>query len=187
MKKLIVFLWVLGCVAVSHAQKVIQLEEAKINFTPTANVMFEDYENGIFIVKESYSRQFEANAIKFLKENFDIVGFMKFHEDEDVQNYFVTVKNRKGFLKATYDRNGELVDTFQKFKDIVLPHQLRQEVYASHKGWTMVHNAYIAKGKADLINSEYYQVTMKNGKKKDKLKLYPDKMSASVSVADIEN
>lgn len=185
MKKLIVFLWVLGCVAVSHAQKIIQLEEAKVNFSPTANVIFEDYENGLFVVRENYANQFEENAIKFLQDNFDINGFIRENKENNFDEYLVTVKSSKGYLKATYDRNGGLVKTSQKFKNILLPHEIRQQVFASSKGGTMTKNEYIAKGKANFIDKEVYLVTIKNGKKKDKLKLYPTKMR--VSVADVEN
>lgn len=185
MKKFITFLLVMGCIAMSHAQKVIQLEEAEVNYSPTAKIIFEDYANGKFIVKENYSQQFQADAVKFLLDNFDIKGFMEANKDQNFDEYYVTVKSKNGFLKATYDKAGELENTFQKFRNINLPSEVREKVYTSHKGWTITANSYMAKGESTSLNQERYTVTVENGKNKEKLRLYPNKTSIS-SVADIE-
>lgn len=185
MKKFITFLFVMGCIAMSYSQKVIQLEEAEISYNPTAKILFQDYANGIFIVQERYAKQFQANAVKFLVDNFDIYGFMRANEDQNFDDVYVTLKSDSGFLKATYDKNGEIVKTFQKFKDIALPPEIREMVYSAHKDWTMTANTYTAKGKSTSLDKELYTVTVENGKNKEKLRLYPNKSGVS-SVANVE-
>ncbi len=147
-----------------------------------------DYDQGKFIVKEAYANQFESNAIKFVRENFDINEFMRTHKDLDADSYFVTVKSGKGYLKAKYDENGDLVNTFQKFKNVVLPADVRGEFYAKSKGWTMVKNQYIARSKGNVINEAKYLITLQKGNKKDKIKIYPKTSNMTgVGVASIDN
>lgn len=182
MKKFITLLLVAGWVLVSYSQEVIQLEETELTFTPTAEVVFEDYSNGIIKVKENFAKQFQDNAIKFLVDNFDIHRFIR-ESDEEFNEIKVTVKSSNGTLYATYDKNGELVNTFQKFKDVPLPSDIRNQLFASHgMGWEMLKNRYIASGKEDNIDNESYVVYMKNGNKKDKLKITPNRATGVASI-----
>ncbi len=184
MKKLIIFLWILGFGSVSYSQ-VIQLQEAKVFYKPTAEVMYEEYNNGnlLVVLKERYAQQFQNNAVKFLIDNFDVQNFM--NQNSNMNNdFYVLIRSQRGFLKANYNKNGELLQTSQRFRDILLPREIWQSVYGSHQGWTMTKNIYSAKGKGSSIDSEKYLVTMKKGKKQEKLKLSPNK--TRVSVAGLE-
>lgn len=184
MKKFITFIFVVGWVLSSYSQKVIQLEETELTFVPSAKMLYEDYEQGKFIVKEAYAKQFESDAIKFVKENFDIYGFMRAHNNLDYDTYLVSVRSSKGYLKANYDKNGEIVSTFQKFKNIVLPANVRGEFYTKSKGWTMVANQYIARSRGEVINDAKYIITLQQGNKKDKIKIYPKSNITGVATLD---
>lgn len=184
MKKFITFMLVaVGFVFVSYSQ-VIQLEKVELSdFEPTAQIVFEDYANGIIKVKESYAEQFQSNAINFLVENFDIYRFMR-EAGEDTEQVNVTVKSSNGLLLASYDKNGELVKTYQKFKDIPLPPAIRNQVFAEYEGWTMTSNKYVASSMAEKIDKEKYLVHLQRGKDKEKLKITPSS-SAGTGVAAI--
>lgn len=184
MKKFITTLLVLaGCVLTSNAQ-VIQLEEAELTFEPSAQIVFEDYDNGIVKVKENYAKQFQSNAIQFLEDNFDIHRFMRTAGEENNQ-FSVTVKSSNGILLASYDKNGSLVKTYQKFKDIPLPPAIRNQVYAQYQGWTMTANKYIAFGMENNLDKEKYLVNLQRGKDKERLKITPASASG-IGVATIE-
>ncbi|SDR80979.1 hypothetical protein [Gramella sp. MAR_2010_147] len=184
MKKLITLILVAGWVLTAYSQKVIQLEEARVNFDPTAEVVFEDYENGIVKVKEKFSTQFQSDAIAFMKENFDIFSFLEAQGDLSGNNIIVIAKSAKGYLMATYNEDGQMIKNSQKFKDIALPYNVRNEVYAQYKGWTMTSNKYIAFGNGDQINKQKYIFTLERGNEKAKMKLTPGSSYSGVASLD---
>ncbi|MDX1543741.1 MAG: hypothetical protein R3214_07335 [Christiangramia sp.] len=186
MKKFItLMLAVAGCIFASNAQ-VIQLEKVELSdFKPTAQIVFEDYANGVIKVKENHAKQFQSNAIKFLVENFDINRFMR-EAGEDTDQVNITVKSSNGLLLASYDKNGELVKTYQKFKDIPLPPAIRNQVYAQYEGWTMTKNKYVASGMEDKIDKEKYLVQLERGKDKENLKITPTSAAGTGIAAIIE-
>lgn len=182
MKKIITLILVAGWVLTSYSQRVIQLEETRLNFDPTAEIVFEDYDNGIVKVKEKYLTQFQSDAIAFMQKNFDIHRFIEAQDSKG--DIVVTAKCSKGYIRATYNDHGEIVNNYQKFKNIPLPYHVRNEVYSQNKGWNMTSNKYIAFGRKDQIEKQKYIMTLEKGKKKIKMKLTP---TASISgVASID-
>ncbi len=184
MKKIITFIFTAVWVLTSYSQEVIQLEETTLTFNPTGQVVFEDYTNGIVKVKETYQRQFQSNAIAFINENFDINRFRKETGNEDGDIY-VTVSSPQGQLKALFDDKDQLVNTFQKFHNVPLPSDIRNEVYAQFKGWTVIKNKYIASGREANIDRERYIVFLEKGKSREKIKITPARSSIT-GVASIE-
>ena len=183
MKKLITLIFVAGWVLTSYSQEIIQLEETRVNFDPTAEIVFEDYRNGIVKVKEKYESQFQSDAIAFIKENFDINKFLE-AQDGLTGDIEITARSKKGYLIATFNEDGELIKNYQKFKDIALPYDIRNQVYSQNKGWTMVSNKYVASGEGDQLDQQKYLVKLQRGKEKTKMKIAP---SASISgVASID-
>ncbi|MDX1702359.1 MAG: hypothetical protein R3250_17155 [Melioribacteraceae bacterium] len=184
MKKLITFVLLAGWVLTSYSQEVIELEETTLTFEPTAEVVFEDYANGIVKVRENYAAQFQSNAIAFIQENFDINKFRRESGNEDGEIY-VTVTSSNGRLDATYNSDNELVRTYQKFENVPLPYEVRNEVYASYMGWTLTKDKYIASGIESNIDKEKYIVYLEKDNKREKLKITPARNSAT-GVAMVE-
>ncbi|WP_300438109.1 hypothetical protein [Christiangramia sp.] len=183
MKKFITLILVVGWVFTSYSQKVIQLEETRLNFDPSAEIVFEDYANGIVKVKEKFSSQFHSNAISFMKKNFDVARFLE-AQGLDKGGVIVTAKSSKGFITATYNDNGEIVSNFQRFKDIPLPYEVRNQVYSQFQGWTMVSNKYVASGFGEQIDKEKYSFKLEKGKKRTTMKIIPGKAISGVASTD---
>lgn len=184
MKKFIAFIVVAGWVLTSYSQDVIHLEETTLTFEPTAEIVFEDYANGVIKVKENYQRQFQMNAIAFINENFDINRFRQ-ESGIDSGDIYVTVTSSNGQLNAVYNEQNQLVHTTQKFSNVPLPYDVRNQIYASNKGWVMTKNKYIAYGKMDQIDSEKYLVVMEKGNDRERLKITPARSTAD-GVAMVE-
>lgn len=184
MKKFITLMIVFaGFVFTTHAQEVIQLEEAELTFTPTATVLEADYSSGVIVIKEKHAAQFQSDAIRFLKENFDINRFLR-ESGKDTDHVNVMLKSKSGILTAKYDKNGDLVKTFQKFKDIPLPSEIRNQVYANYEGWTMTKNKYVAYGMEDQLDTEKYLVHLERGKDKEKIKITPSQVSGVAALIE---
>lgn len=173
MKTLIFSLALVLVASFGYGQKITQLEEAKVGFAPLNVKVNEDGDSFNYVVTESYAGQFAKDPIAFMKANFDIQNFIAMHEDRDYDSYHVTFSSKQGFLKADFDRDGSLVRTFQKFKNIILPVDLRRELYSSYKGWNMTSNKYVASGRGDILEKEIYRIKLENGDQKQNIKLDP--------------
>ncbi len=184
MKKIITFILVAGWVLTSYSQEVIQLEETTLNFEPTGEILFEDYSNGLVKVKENYQRQFQKDAIAFVNENFDLDRFRE-ESGNDTGYIYLTVSSSNGHLQATYNGDNELVKTYQRFKDVPLPYDVRNQVYANYAGWTVTKDKYIASGTMSNIDSEKYIVHLERGNEREKIKITPARSSIT-GVASVE-
>ncbi|MUP46963.1 hypothetical protein E0K83_14550 [Gramella sp. BOM4] len=182
MRTLIFSLLFVFAATIAQAQEITQLEEAKVGFAPLDADIFEDGDSFTYTVNEAYTGEFVDDPIAFMKANFDIQSFIEIYEDRGYDRYNITFQNGKGYLKAEFDNDGEIVKTFQKFKDIVLPLDVRRELYNSNKGWTMVSNKYIGSGRGDLLENEVYKIKLENGKSKRSVKIDP-RTVAKTSVA----
>lgn len=184
MKTLIFSLLLVVATTIGHAQEITQLEEAKVGFAPLDAEITRDGNSFSYSVKETHAGQFAKDAIGFMKANFNIQNFIAATADEGFDSYLVTFTSGNGYLSADFDADGNLVKTFQKFKDIVLPLDVRREVYMQNKGWTMVSNKYTASGNGDLLEREQYRIKLENGSQKRTMKLDPRASGTSVASND---
>lgn len=174
MKKVILLLFVLFGFITMKAQEVIQLDEARLTIDLDAVTVDTDLGEVRCIVKEDYIGEFSSNPIKFMKEKFDFKEFLSAVENkDDFDEFRVTFNTSKGFLEAVYTNEAELVSTYQNFKDIFLPPAVRNQLYLENKGWTPISNKYVASGKSDQINKEFYKIKLENGNKRRTVKIVP--------------
>ncbi len=173
MRTLIVLLLLVGFISTSQAQQITELEEANVSYAPNAVKISSNLDSYTFTVKENFAGEFIKNPIAFMKENFDINAFIANIDNDAYDEYLVTFKSSKGYLEASYDDDGTILKTSQRFKDIVLPLDVRRALYKNHKGWTMVQNKYMASGKGERIDREVYKIKLENGNKKQNVKIDP--------------
>ena len=171
MKSFVLCLALLLSGAIAQAQ-IIELEEAKVDYFPNLKKGADGSYS--YVVNEKYAGEFTSDAIGFMKANFDIHAFMdEVEESGNNDGYLVVFKNSNGSLEADFDKEGELRGTHQQFRDILVPDEIRKELYRSHKGWTMVKNRYTASGRGDLVDKEFYRIKLQNGNEVRSVKLDP--------------
>lgn len=164
MKAVILSLFLVFCFMTLQSQ-VIPLDPVTFPKVKTSSNL-----DGItFEVKENYANHFAENPIRFIEENFDLKSL----DLTDYDEVEVEFKNNKGFLLATYDNNGELKKTYQKFEDINLPMAVWRDIYRDNIGWSMVSNQYIASGKLNKLDKQKYKVKLVNGKEVKRVKFIP--------------
>lgn len=181
MKTLIVLLFMVCGITTGQAQVMTQLEETKVEFTPYTIIPTSDLDSYEVVVKESYVGQFSKNALKFIKENFDANHLIQAIDVPGYDSYLISFRSSKGYLDATYSKDGKLERTYQKFQNIALPYDIRNQIYISHKGWTITKNTYVASGKMDMINKEFYRIKLENGNKSQNIKIYPGSSALSLA------
>jgi len=184
MKNLIVFLFIVCGIATGQAQKVTQLKETKVEFAPYSIIPTSDIDIYKVVVNENYKGQFSLNALKFVKENFDANELIQAINNPDYDSYLISFRSSKGFLDATYSKDGKLVNSHQMFKDVVLPQEIRRELYTNYKGWTMAKNKYVASGNGDKLNKEIYRINLKKDNKKKNIKIIPSRIGSDRVVSN---
>lgn len=192
MKTVLIYSLLLFCVVSVNAQEITKLEETTVTFRPSETDVITYLDNHSFIVNENYAGEFSKNAIKFMKENLDIQNFISYLDQKKstglqkshYESYDVTLTSNKGYLNAKFSKDGELEETAQNFKNILLPLNVRRELYTSYKGWNMVKNTYTASGKSDQIDRELYRIKIKNGNRSQIVKIVPDRIGSEMVVRD---
>jgi len=116
-----------------------------------------------------------------MNTHFDIQKVIEASEDKNYDSYLVTFKSDNGYLKADFDGEGELLETRQNFKNVILPLDLRIDIHSTYKGWTLVKTKYNAKTKGDLLVKAFYRVKLENGKQRQNLKI--DARNQGIGVA----
>ncbi|MEO2062888.1 MAG: hypothetical protein ABGW97_07910 [Christiangramia sp.] len=172
MKTLFFSLLLLASISLCQAQEIV-LDEAKVGFAPLDAKITRDGDQFTYKVNEAYQGQFAKNPIAFMEENFDIQNFIHENEGRNYDSYQVTFRSGNGALKADFDKDGTLVKTYQRFKNSVMPLNVRRMVYANYQGWTVKEHVYVASGKQNLIDKEVYKLKMQKGNERQRVKLNP--------------
>ena len=163
MRTLFIYLVLIVWAGVMQAQEITELKEAKVGFAPLSSEVTQNGDSYSFKVNEAFTGEFENDAIGFMNAYFDIDNFIASVEDKNYIAYQVSFVSRKGQLVADFDQEGNLKKTSQRFKNILLPAELREELYRDHAGWTMVKNVRRSHGKNGLVEKDIYRIKLKNG------------------------
>ncbi|WP_373058301.1 hypothetical protein [Zunongwangia sp. H14] len=170
MKKAILFLMLAGFF-VSAQSQVIELEETEVQMNSVPLTTNLNSRKASFVIGEAYTSQFHNNALAFVKKNFDIQEFIENNSNKNSNSYEVIFKSQKGFMKVVYDGEGKMQSSYQKFKNIALPYEVRNEIYRKYQGWDVTKNSFVAKGNKDNIDKSFYKIQVQNGNKKERFKL----------------
>lgn len=181
MKTLIIsFMLFLGGLAV-QAQDVTVLDEARIFYAPLNVSVTQEGDSFTYKIDEASTGQFAKDPIGFMKNNFDIHNFIAHVADKNYDAYQVIFKSNYGSLVAEYDKEGNLINTSQNFKNVVLPLNMRRELHETYKGWTLTKTKYSARTKGEILANATYRVQLQNGRQKQNLKI--DAINEGIGVA----
>ncbi len=183
MKNLGIFLALTFWAVVTNAQQVTVLDEAKVGFAPISSEVTGDGDRYSFTVNESYYREFEMDPLAFMDNYFNIDNFIDEVKDKGFDSYEVSFKSSKGSLRASFDKDGNLGKTKQRFVNILLPEELRHQLYRDHKGWTMVKNVHIARGESGAIARSFYKIKLEKDGNKKRIKIDFDATGRNTEVA----
>ncbi|WP_400079201.1 nicotinate-nucleotide adenylyltransferase [Winogradskyella sp. R77965] len=117
----------------------------------------------------------EENAISVqeLEEKvamFDIKSSEFYNDEYDTYNISFYIPDGK--ILAAYDKNGKLIRTIEKFKNVKLPSAVSSAIAKRFPNWTIVSDVYqVVFHKSNDVVKKQYKVRLKNGDKKMKVKL----------------
>ncbi|WP_161888276.1 nicotinate-nucleotide adenylyltransferase [Pontibacter russatus] len=91
-----------------------------------------------------------------------------FYEDE-YDNYFVSFYIPEGKILASYDKDGKLLRTAEKFKDTALPPAVRQAVSKRFPEWKITRDVYLVNYHESTGATKRYKILLENGDKRIKV------------------
>jgi len=88
--------------------------------------------------------------------------------DGKLDAYEVTFSQNNGSIIATYDQNGKIIHSIERFKDITLPAFIRNKIYENNLGWTIHSDMYLVSYNCnDRIKKMCKVQLRKDGKRKN--------------------
>jgi hypothetical protein len=114
-----------------------------------------------------------AEPVKMLERRaaeYDVRNSEMYEDDYDT--YFVSFYIPEGRILAAYDKDGKLIRTAEKFKDITLPKSVRNSVTERFPNWNISKDFYLVDYfEENNQASKVYKLTLENGNKRMKVKV----------------
>ena len=120
----------------------------------------------------SVDRTEAAVSVEFLHDavaKYDIRS-SEFYEDGD-DFYRVYFYIPDGRIVAAYDRNGKILYTIEKFKDVALPKNVVESVKKEFPGWKIAKDVYKVNYDVDSGSEKQYKIVLEKGKEKKRIKV----------------
>lgn len=112
-----------------------------------------------------------AQPVRMLKSqvaSYDVTKSDFYNDDYD--GYYVTFYIPDGAILASYDKEGKLLRTAEKFSDTKLPPAVRDAVIERFPKWKISHDVYRVHYYENAENSDkIFKVLLENGDKRMKL------------------
>ena len=88
--------------------------------------------------------------------------------DGQFNAYEVTFSQDNGTIIATYDQNGKIIQSIERFKDITLPAFIRNKIFEDNSGWTIHSDTYLVSYNCNESIKKMCKVQLrKDGKRKN--------------------
>lgn len=92
--------------------------------------------------------------------------------EEDYDTYFVSFYIPDGQILASYDKEGKLLTTAEKFKDVDLPKVVKARLTERFPQWAVGHDFYLVNyHEENNVIKKVYKLTLENGDKRLKIKV----------------
>lgn len=93
--------------------------------------------------------------------------------NETAKIYKIVFRRPNARILATFDNQGTLKHSFEKFRDIAAPEKVRNTLYKEYAGWQMKGNTYFVYYDENGELRRVYKIELENGDDKQSVKLCP--------------
>lgn len=112
-------------------------------------------------------------TVQMLEEKvamFDLKSYEYYNDEYDT--HYLTFYIPDGKILAAYDKDGKLIRTIEKFKNVKLPKEVKEAIATRFPNWGMVSDVYkVSFHKNNDVAKKQYKVVLENGDKRMKVKL----------------
>jgi hypothetical protein len=162
MKNLIISLFVIGCISQVFSQPITlpEVDITAVNYKYLHAVDSDDSAISVKMLQEKVA-QFDLRKSEFYDDEYD--------------TYTVSFFIPEGKILAAYDKNGTLIRTIEKFKNVKLPPQVRYAIAERFPKWEFYRDAYLVKYHYEKgVTKNEYKVRIRSGNKVQKIKISDD-------------
>ena len=85
--------------------------------------------------------------------------------------FLVIFRTQKGTIEASYDWSGDVVETIERFRNLMLPRKILLSGMKSHSGWRVIGTNYYVYYLKDRTTRVLYTIYISNGRKKKRILL----------------
>lgn len=161
MKKLLLGLLALGLTTQFYAQVIND------GMLPEVEVRATNYK-----YLNSVDNSEAAVSVQLLEDmvaKFDVKSSEFYEDGSDYYKVYFYIP--EGKIVAAYDRDGKILYTVEKFKNVALPNDVAASIAERFPGWKIAKDVYKVNFDADLGAKKQYKVVLENGKKTIRVKV----------------
>ncbi len=161
MKKLLLGLLALGLTTQFYAQVIND------GMLPEVEVRATNYK-----YLNSVDNSEAAVSVQLLEDmvaKFDVKSSEFYEDGSDLYKVYFYIPDGK--IVAAYDRNGKILYTIEKFKNVALPNDVAASIAQRFPGWKIAKDVYKVNFDADLGAQKQYKIVLENGKKTIRVKV----------------
>ena len=85
--------------------------------------------------------------------------------------FLVIFRTQKGTIEASYDWSGDVVETIERFRNLMLPRKILLSGMKSHSGWRVIGTNYYVYYLKDTTTRVIYTIQISDGRKKKRILL----------------
>jgi hypothetical protein len=115
----------------------------------------------------------DASALPVKRLQREVAAFdlktSEYYEDE-YDSYFISFYIPEGEILAAYDKDGNLLRTAEKYKNVKLPTEVASTVAQKYSGWTIAKDVYLVSYYESKGISKVYKLVLENGTKRMRIK-----------------
>lgn len=91
--------------------------------------------------------------------------------DDDYEQYYISFYLPKGQVLATYDKEGKIIRTAERFSNVVLPSAVRTALRDAYPEWTIAKDVYLVNYHAGSNHiSKVYKIVLENEDRRKRVK-----------------
>ncbi|MFD0836002.1 hypothetical protein ACFQ0I_09520 [Mariniflexile aquimaris] len=172
MKKLVIGLMFLGItnLVVAQSNQYVHGEYLAGEYLAEVTILSSNstYMNNVLDVNTpAQIRNLEAEAARY-----DVTEHPKFNE-EDFDSFEVIFEQPNARIIATYNDEGEIIKSYERFKDVILPKNLVKQIMMEYPGWEFRSDTYLVKYYLGKDVKKYYKLQLIKDNNKVNLKVDP--------------
>ncbi|QXP58353.1 nicotinate-nucleotide adenylyltransferase [Olleya sp. HaHaR_3_96] len=114
----------------------------------------------------------EADQLQISAANFDVKTLDIYADEYEFYDVYFIIP--QGKILATYDSDGKILRTAEKYKDVDLPAPILFSIIKRFPKWGIEKDVYLVNYTEDKIAKKKYKITLTNGDKRIKVKLDGD-------------
>ncbi|WP_081211070.1 nicotinate-nucleotide adenylyltransferase [Salegentibacter sediminis] len=157
MKKLLIALFVFGFTFQSFAQitELPEIELVAVNYKYLDAAGNEDASISVKQLQQQVA-EYDVRKADFYADEYDFYTV----------NFFIP----DGKILASYDEDGNLLRTAEKFKDVALPQAVREAIAQRFPNWNMAGDVYLVNYHDAGKVTKKYKILLENGDKRMRVK-----------------